>query len=184
MRKIFIIGAISIYAGAANALSVNTGICSPYAAGATCYNGSSGSNFAIDNITFFIEPGCTLSTSGCTTHECTKIDRCVCAPSSYLCPSSVQTCPEECPNLSWTALSGNPKAETRCNSDYQCEYRCAAGYYGSGVNCTQCPSSGGITGTSVAGDNATITKCYIPSGTSFSDSTGSGTYTNNCYWTN
>ena len=65
-------------------------------------------------------------------------------------------------------------------------YRCAAGYYGTSTNgstgCNKCPSSGGVAGQSVAGSNTTITSCYIPSGSNFSDSTGSGTYTGNCYY--
>ena len=100
-------------------------------------------------------------------------------------------CPSVCSSTSWTASSTG--YETRCYNN-GCQYRCAAGYYGSATGnaygttsptgCTQCPSSGGVAGQSVAGDNTAITKCYIPAGTSFSDSTGSGTYTNNCYWTN
>ena len=65
---------------------------------------------------------------------------------------------------------------------------CKEGYYGTPKHldddsaCKQCPSSGGVAGKSVVGSNTSITGCYIPSGSSFSDSTGSGVYTNNCYW--
>lgn len=73
-----------------------------------------------------------------------------------------------------------------CKSNY--EYRCAVGYYGSSTNgtsgCTRCPASGGIYGTTAAAGSTVITSCYIPSGSSFSDSTGSGTYTGNCYYKN
>lgn len=62
-------------------------------------------------------------------------------------------------------------------------YFCAPGYYGKSNaigtgGCTRCPDGH----TSAGGNGTTITSCYIPSGTSFSDDTGSGTYTNDCYW--
>ena len=67
-------------------------------------------------------------------------------------------------------------------------YQCAVGYYGRSTNgtsgCTRCPASGGIYGTTAAAGSTAVTSCYIPSGTTFSDSTGSGTYTGNCYYTN
>lgn len=72
---------------------------------------------------------------------------------------------------------------------------CKAGYYGESPQlfkrlptstcsgCTECPSSAdGLPTTSTPGDNDTITKCFIPSGAAFSDSTGNGTYTENCYY--
>lgn len=52
-------------------------------------------------------------------------------------------------------------------------------YYGSTGGANSCP----VPGTSVAGATA-ITNCYIPKGASFSDSTGSGIYTDDCYYTN
>lgn len=67
-------------------------------------------------------------------------------------------------------------------------YQCAVGYYGRSTNgtsgCTRCPSSGGVYGTTAAAGSTAITSCYIPSGSSFSDGTGSGTYTGNCYYKN
>lgn len=64
-------------------------------------------------------------------------------------------------------------------------YMCAAGYYGTSTNgttgCTRCPSSGGVYGLSDV-DSADISYCYIPRGTKFSDSTGSGEYAADCYW--
>ena len=70
---------------------------------------------------------------------------------------------------------------TTCKTTYS--YRCAAGYYGSSSNgtsgCNPCPSGG----TSSAGTTS-ATGCYIPSGTTGSDSTGTYKYTSNCYWKN
>ena len=90
-------------------------------------------------------------------------------------------------------IPGNPgyeKMETRVLQGVNCvvtstEYRCAAGYYGISYNgttgCTRCPSSGGVYGVSEA-DSPNITYCYMPKGTVFSDSTGTGEYTNDCAW--
>lgn len=63
---------------------------------------------------------------------------------------------------------------------------CKAGYYynSTAKTCTRCPSSGGIYGTTVDKNTGDITSCYIPSGTTFRDMTGSGTYTGNCYYSN
>lgn len=64
------------------------------------------------------------------------------------------------------------------------EYGCAAGYYQSGgtgatMTCAQCPASGGTRGTNAIGTTA-ITTCCIPAGTTFSDTYGSGKYTEPC----
>ncbi|MDE5615856.1 MAG: hypothetical protein K2I81_03430 [Alphaproteobacteria bacterium] len=88
-----------------------------------------------------------------------------------------------------------------------CLYRnvytsCNAGYYLSGglcspcpvgtykanasaaTECTQCPSSGGVTGTTKNTGAKTITECYIPAGTNVTDSTGIYQYTGDCYYSN
>lgn len=69
--------------------------------------------------------------------------------------------------------------------DSQCvdskKYRCVAGDYGTlgedFFGCWHCPSGG----TSIAGSNESITDCYV---TEFSDDTGSGIYTDKCYYDN
>ncbi len=99
------------------------------------------------------------------------------------------TC-SDCTTSAWTA--GNTGYQKRtyasCNTatcvcTKTAQYRCAAGYYGTSSNgtsgCTRCPSNG----SSTAGATA-ITSCYLPSGTTGSDSTGSYTYTSNCYYSN
>ncbi len=63
-------------------------------------------------------------------------------------------------------------------------YRCADGYYGTAApsgtsGCTKCTSPG----TSDAGNNSAITKCYIPKNTTGSDTTGTYIYTTDCYYT-
>lgn len=56
---------------------------------------------------------------------------------------------------------------------------CGTGYYKNGTTCTACSDGGTTSGYT----NGGRTECYIPSGTTFSDDSGTGTYTGNCYWT-
>lgn len=96
-------------------------------------------------------------------------------------------CPDECPNTNWTNVSGQ-NYQVRCNDSNSisptCEYRCKIGYYGTGTSCTVCPPYGGVYGTTTAPGTTARTGCYLPTGTAFSDTTGSGTYTGNCYYSN
>lgn len=62
---------------------------------------------------------------------------------------------------------------------------CAAGQYVASTKdrCVDCPSdSYGNKGTSKSGATS-ITDCYIPTGSKFSNSTGSGEYSSNCFYT-
>lgn len=96
------------------------------------------------------------------------------------------SCPDTCPNTTWTDVSGQ-NYQVRCNDSQRltyCENRCKQGYYGSSTACERCLASGGTYGTTSGPGASAITECYLPSGTSFSNSTGSGTYTDNCYYTN
>lgn len=93
------------------------------------------------------------------------------------------TCPTDCPEEDWTIQLGT-NYQTRCVkiTPARCEYRCNPGYYGSGTTCDRCPPSGAIFGTT-AGPGATqIIECYLPTGTEFNDSTGSGAFSNDCYY--
>ncbi|MDE6481910.1 MAG: hypothetical protein K2L25_03780 [Alphaproteobacteria bacterium] len=101
-------------------------------------------------------------------------------------PIEPATCPTECPGTLWTSVSGQ-NYQVRCKTTAikaSCEYQCKKGYYGSGQSCTRCPSSGGVYGTTALAGATAITACYLPSGTTFSDTTGSGTYTDACYYQN
>lgn len=63
--------------------------------------------------------------------------------------------------------------------------QCDVGYYQSSTRpfaCEPCPSSGGIYGTTAAVGATSITECYLPAGREFSDATGSGIYTDDCYY--
>lgn len=131
---------------------------------------------------------------------CTNSSQCY---DGYYCKftssSSVGTCTpypdcsSGCTNCNTTSWGANGTGyETRtvatcdttfCECSKKNEYRCASGYYGSTTNgtsgCSPCPTPG----TSAAGA-AVQTSCYIASGNTFSDTTGYGTYTGNCYYVN
>lgn len=70
-------------------------------------------------------------------------------------------------------------ANATCAGGNGSTFTCKANYYKNGSTCQPCPNSG----KSTAGSTS-ITSCYLPSGTTFSDSTGSGTYSDKCYYSN
>ncbi len=61
-------------------------------------------------------------------------------------------------------------------------YSCAAGYYLSLGNCLQCPAVGTVRGTTPDKNTGDITSCYIPSGTTGSDDTGTFEFTGDSYY--
>lgn len=81
------------------------------------------------------------------------------------------------------ALSGT-SAYAACTATTKTYTACKPGYYLSSGDCLRCPSSGGVYGTSADNNTGGITSCYIPSGNTGSDTTGSFTYTGNCYYSN
>lgn len=106
-----------------------------------------------------------------------------------------------CSGTTETTLSGGvieintKKKSTKCenNTAYaECaniiSYKCAVGYYGTpgplNKTCTRCPSSGGVYGTTATSGATSITECYLAVGTTGSDSSGSFTYTSDCYYSN
>ncbi|MCM1294272.1 MAG: hypothetical protein NC311_01785 [Muribaculaceae bacterium] len=70
--------------------------------------------------------------------------------------------------------------------------QCKKGYYGMWPSydsdtktcsgCTRCPAKDGYYGTTWNAGAITATSCYLPSGTPFSDATGTGIYGSDCYW--
>lgn len=84
------------------------------------------------------------------------------------------------------ALSSTGTTIVSCSKNTS--YICGTGYYGSPTNinktCTQCPTSAeGIVGTTNGNGKTQITDCYIKANTAFSDSTGSGVFSENCNYT-
>ena len=101
--------------------------------------------------------------------------------------------PETCKptTTGWGSCGVGANSYVECEATAECvgnfcmhgqNYRCVAGAYGnpSASNktaCAPCPSPG----TSAAGSTSQ-SDCYIPAGTTGSDSTGTYKYTSNCYY--
>ena len=108
---------------------------------------------------------------------------CVMAGGGTTCTAS------NCSPSAWTAYARGYERRTYryCSTSTKCtsstQYRCAAGYYGITTNgssgCTRCPNSG----SSVPGPTV-IRSCYLPSGTTGTDTSGTYTYTADCYYSN
>ncbi len=118
-----------------------------------------------------------------------------CVPFGSATACDVCGCKDVKSDSAWKELSNNRvsrEVQTATSSGYSCtvttstEYACDAGYYhsaGSGlsITCNPCPQLlGSAPSTSKIG-NRSITGCYIPANTSFSDDTGSGIYIDRCY---
>ena len=108
----------------------------------------------------------------------------------YTCVKECDGTCDNCFSTTWTKGVYNVESRTvaTCNTQTcvctkKTERRCSAGYYGTvgalvnSSSCTQCPSPG----TSSAGATSQ-SDCYIPAGTTGSDSTGTYKYTSNCYY--
>ncbi|MDE5615701.1 MAG: hypothetical protein K2I81_02615 [Alphaproteobacteria bacterium] len=107
--------------------------------------------------------------------------RCTCSPGtvSYKCASGYYGTATSAQS-GCTACPGN----ATCSGGNGSVFRCNVGYYKNGTSCTRCPASGGVYGTTAGAGATSVTECYLPSGTAFSDASGSGTYEGNCYYSN
>ena len=89
--------------------------------------------------------------------------------------------------------ASNIKTVLQTTSTYTCaeveeveSYGCAAGYYttastpSASMTCTACPPSGDNAQTTSDIGNTSVSGCYIPKNSSFSDSSGSGVYSGKC----
>lgn len=74
-------------------------------------------------------------------------------------------------------------ARAACEATTKTYIACKSGYYLESGTCKPCSldiNMGAINVTSPDGNTGPQTVCYIPAGASFSDATGTGTYTSNC----
>ncbi len=123
-------------------------------------------------------PGCNLTFYECAYNYCTGFaDQNICVDSKNWVSSITDGYQEK-----WQRTCG---ADDWCNE--HAVYQCAPGYYGTSADgvsgCNPCPLSGGTRGTSPAGTTSII-GCFLPVNTTFSDGTGNGAYTDNCYYKN
>jgi len=93
-----------------------------------------------------------------------------CASGYKLATLNITECPQ--------AAAGQYETYTGCVRD------CQKGYYADpGItNCIRCPLSDGVYGTTTGTGAVSSAACYIPAGTTLSDSTGTYTYTSDCYY--
>lgn len=111
--------------------------------------------------------GCTPSGTSCS--ACTSYK---CDVGYYGTATSSSSGCTECP------------ANATCSGGNKSTFFCVKGYYKTGSTCSQCPASGGVYGTTATAGATSITECYIPSGTLFFQTNGSGEYTGDCYYQN
>ena len=111
----------------------------------------------------------------CTEYICTESSTtttylfCESCPDGYLMSTQTKT------------VCGTSYTFQSCIKSLVVPTLCLIGQYNDNGTCKQCPSDAyGNAGTTLTSGNNSISDCYIPSGSSFSDSTGSGTYTANC----
>ena len=115
-----------------------------------------------------------------TTHNKKLVTSCVGNKSYAKCQTQSTT--YKCAAGYYGTAVGNRSGCTACPSNATCAggnnstFSCNRVYYKNGSACTVCPGGG----TTSAAGATSVSSCYIPSGTSFSDATGSGTYTSNC----
>ncbi len=117
---------------------------------------------------------------------------CYCTVEIQTCATADNPCPYKCTTsngyetcTSYTCVDGDFR--------YSCEesrttYSCAVGYYGNPTSatsgCTSCKTATSNNSATSAKGSTVITSCYLPSGTAFADTTGTGTYSDKCYYSN
>ena len=124
----------------------------------------------------------TTNTSGVTTttnrsmtatcNNCHVTPSCNITSMTYKCASGYY-------GTATSAFAGCTKCPTNatCSGGNGSTFVCNSGTYKSGSGCESCPSPG----TSPSGSTS-ISSCYIPSGTTGSDGSGTYKYTANCYY--
>lgn len=137
---------------------------------------------------------CTTTTTTSTTHVVTITDRTfetVCTGTTNVTASGTCTTTSIayiCEEGYYGTPTGRLDTCTACPSNATCgggsTFSCNKGYYKNGSLCSRCPASGGVYGTTSGTGATAITECYIPADSTFSDSTGSGTYNGDCFYSN
>ncbi len=123
---------------------------------------------------------------GVTCMDCTNGNG-KCSTYALTCCSPCQFRPvEECSGTITTEGDDCDMVETKNLVNEECRttitYHAHKGYYSDRLACRECPTSGVAAGTTAEDGATKITQCYMPTGAAFSDGTGSGTYTGDCYY--
>lgn len=156
------------------------------------YTGQSGGNGT--SVSPYILTGCSFVSCACGHNRylsggksCTSCsNNALAAPdyNTYHTNTSCQYCGS-------TSLMTKPTAGvvvcSACPANGTCDgtttLKCDKGYYGTST-CTRCPGIVGTPSTTKAAGAKYKTECYIPKDGTFYDESGSGVFTDDCYYTN
>lgn len=166
-------------------------ICADDSFGTPPSNCSSYTPYCMSDGVTFVDSTCSTCSSGYTrtssSGNCSNMPYYSCVESS----SGGSSSGSSCTTTTWSdTKTVGYQVRTYCATSTSLgvlQYRCAANYYGTAKysggtysGCEECPyDESGNAGKSDAGSTV-VTACYIAANTSFTDSTGSGTYVGQC----
>ncbi len=110
---------------------------------------------------------CTATSMSCSCEIDSSRATYKCEAGYYGNPTSIFSQCHECPSNATCPLDNNKT------------FKCNAGYYASGSSCVKCPTPG----TSAAGATS-VTKCYVPANTEYTDTSGKYSFSSTCYYSN
>ena len=136
------------------------------------------------NTTFCTSCKTSTRTANGVTTTTTRSMTSTCSSSCHVTPScNITSTTYKCASGYYGTATSAFAGCTKCPNNATCAggngstFVCNSGTYKSLGSCIKCPSPG----TSAAGSTS-VSSCYIPSGTTGSDDSGSYKYTANCYY--
>lgn len=125
----------------------------------------------VTHISATYKTNCPSVAGGIATCECEQKYTYECGEGYYGTATAIDSVCTACPDNA-TCAGGNGST-----------FVCDQGYYKNSAQCTKCPSSGLVEGTTAAAGATGITDCYIPKNRVMEDSAGSYHYSSDCYYT-
>ena len=120
----------------------------------------------------YVEPNCNVD---CPCSLCAQTGYCTCNAGYYAKVTYDNNCFSDCD------CSGVCPSNSTCTS--ATSFTCNKGYWKNGSVCTSCPPSNyGGYGTTASTGATSISECYLPAGTTSSDTTGTFQFTQKCYF--
>lgn len=172
MKKIFVLAVAVCVMPCVVQAKFSANICDDIA---QCCNGFDNSDDSDE-----MEAACCGSYRGAEFYDCWDV--CVRGASSQYCEEQSGDAYHCQPGQGYDEIKS--RCET-CSSGYYSELATWQGEYGDFITdytCRRCPAFSGMYGTTAGAGSTSIAACYIPSGCTFSDTTGGGEYAENCYW--
>jgi len=123
----------------------------------------------------YVSPNCS-SDPACACSLCAKSGYCTCDDGYYAKVTyGTDNCFSDCD------CSGVCPSNSTCTS--ATSFTCNKGHFKFGSTCAPCPPTGYGVGATTASTGATsMSECYIPAGTTSSDTTGTFQFTEKCYY--